>query len=212
MAECAGPDAERIRGDRAMLGAFVAGKQNGDMTMRNAIFASIGVALMLALAPPPAVAQSNPPPGAASAAAIPRTGAGAGSSAARTRHRNTLNRQRARRPQNMRATCASPHISRPPASSASSPEPRRHSVGRPGDDVSLRNHGLKEMDRRLGGRRLIEEFDHQREIDVEPQHVVRVNLAIGAKPATPLKTVTLSRRAGRAKPRGSPASSLCAVP
>jgi len=58
--------------------------------MRNAIFASIGVALVLALAPPPACAQSNPPPGAASAAAIPRTGASAGSNAARTRHRNTL--------------------------------------------------------------------------------------------------------------------------
>jgi hypothetical protein len=64
--------------------------------MRNAVFASIGVALMLALVAPPASAQSNPPPGAASAAAIPRTGAGAVSSAARTRHRNTLNRQRAR--------------------------------------------------------------------------------------------------------------------
>jgi len=48
--------------------------------------------------------------------------------------------------------------------------------------VSLNNHALKEVDRRLGRRRLIEEFDHQREIDVKPQHVVRVNLAIGAKP------------------------------
>ena len=38
--------------------------------MRNAIFASIGVAFVLALAPPPAYAQSNPPPGAAAAAAI----------------------------------------------------------------------------------------------------------------------------------------------
>ena len=47
--------------------------------MRNAVFASIGVLLVLALAAPPALAQSNPPPGAASAAAIPRTGAGAGS-------------------------------------------------------------------------------------------------------------------------------------
>jgi hypothetical protein len=64
--------------------------------MRNAFFASIGVAFVLALAPPPASAQSNPPPGAAAAAAIPRTGAAAGSSAARTRHRNTLNRHRAR--------------------------------------------------------------------------------------------------------------------
>lgn len=65
--------------------------------MRNAIFASVGVALMLALAPQPASAQSNPPPGAASAADIPRTGAGAASNAARTRHRNTLNRRRVRR-------------------------------------------------------------------------------------------------------------------
>ena len=65
-------------------------------TMRIATFASIGVALMLALASPPASAQSNPPPGAASAASIPRTGAGAGSNTARARHRNTLNRQRAR--------------------------------------------------------------------------------------------------------------------
>jgi hypothetical protein len=64
--------------------------------MRNAILATICAGLMLALSPPPASAQSNPPPGAASSAAIPRTGAGAGSSAARTRHRNTLNRQRAR--------------------------------------------------------------------------------------------------------------------
>ena len=31
--------------------------------MRNAIFAAIGVSLMLALAPPSARAQSNPPPG-----------------------------------------------------------------------------------------------------------------------------------------------------
>ena len=38
------------------------------------------------------------------------------------------------------------------------------------------------MDRSLSGRRLIEEFDHQGQIDTEPQHVVRVNLAIGAKP------------------------------
>ena len=78
------------------LRAVVADKQDGNLTMRNAILASIGVAFVLALAPPPASAQSNPPPGAAAAAAIPRTGAGAGSSAARTRHRNTLNRQRAR--------------------------------------------------------------------------------------------------------------------
>ena len=53
--------------------------------------------------------------------------------------------------------------------------------GRPGYDVSLNNHRLEEMDGRLGGRRLIEELDHQGEIDVKPQHVVRVNLAIGAK-------------------------------
>ena len=64
--------------------------------MRNAVFAWVGVAFLLALAAPPAPAQSNPPPGAVSAADIPRTGAGAGSNAARTRHRNTLNRQRAR--------------------------------------------------------------------------------------------------------------------
>jgi hypothetical protein len=37
------------------------------------------------------------------------------------------------------------------------------------------------MDRRLSGRRLIEELDHQGQIDVKPQHVVRVNHAIGAK-------------------------------
>ena len=47
--------------------------------------------------------------------------------------------------------------------------------------MSLRNHSLKQMDGRLRGRRLIEELDHQRKIDVEPQHVVRVNLAIGAE-------------------------------
>ena len=47
--------------------------------------------------------------------------------------------------------------------------------------MSLSNDSLKEMDRRLDGRRLIEEFDHQRQIDVKSQHVVRVNLAIGAK-------------------------------
>ncbi len=67
------------------------------MIMRKTIFAAIGVGFMLTLAPPSAFAQNNPPPGAASAAAaIPRTGAGAGSNAARMRHRNTLNRQRAR--------------------------------------------------------------------------------------------------------------------
>ena len=54
--------------------------------------------------------------------------------------------------------------------------------GRPGDDVSLSNHSLKELDRRRGSWRLIEEFDHQRQINAQPQHVVRVNLAIGAKP------------------------------
>ncbi len=59
---------------------------------------------------------------------------------------------------------------------------RAIAFGRPGYDVSLSNHRLKEMDRRLGGRRLIEEFDHQRQIDINSQHVVRVNLAIGAKP------------------------------
>jgi len=91
----AGLDDERIKGI-GQLGAVVAGNRNGDMTTRNAILASIGVALVFVLASPPASAQSNPPPGAAAAAAIPRTGAGAGSSAARTRHRNTLNRQRAR--------------------------------------------------------------------------------------------------------------------
>ena len=48
--------------------------------------------------------------------------------------------------------------------------------------MSLSNHSLEEVDRRLGGRRLIEEFDHQGPIDVESQHVVPVNLAIGAKP------------------------------
>ena len=64
--------------------------------MRKTLFDLIGVAFMLVFALPPAFAQSNPPPGAASAAAIPRTGAGAGSNAARTRHRNTVNRQRAR--------------------------------------------------------------------------------------------------------------------
>ena len=63
-------------------------------------------------------------------------------------------------------------------------------LGRPGDDVSLNNHALTEVDRRLGRRRLIEEFDHQREIDVKPKHVVRVNLAAAPNPATPLKTVT----------------------
>jgi hypothetical protein len=64
-------------------------------------------------------------------------------------------------------------------------------LGRPGDDVSLSNHSFKEMDRGLGGSGLIEELDHQRQIDVKSQHVVRMNLAIGApKPATPRKTVT----------------------
>ena len=53
--------------------------------------------------------------------------------------------------------------------------------GRPGDDVSLSNHSFKEMDRGLRGSGLVEELDHQGEIDVESQHVVRVNLAIGAK-------------------------------
>ena len=91
------PGRAGCKGNRAISVAVVAGKQSRDTKMRNAIFASVGVALMLALAPPPASAQSNPPPGAASAADIPRTGAGAGSNAARTRHRNTLNRQRARR-------------------------------------------------------------------------------------------------------------------
>ena len=47
------------------------------------------------------------------------------------------------------------------------------------------NHIVKEMDRRLGDSRLIEEFDHQWQIDSEPQHVVRVNLPIGAKPGDP---------------------------
>ena len=47
--------------------------------------------------------------------------------------------------------------------------------------MSLSNHSFKEMDRGLGGSRLIEELDHQGQIDVKSQHVVRVNLAIGAK-------------------------------
>lgn len=64
--------------------------------MLKRILASIPIALVLAFAPLSALAQSNPPPGAVSAAPIPRTGAGVGSNAARTRHRNTLNRQRAR--------------------------------------------------------------------------------------------------------------------
>ena len=34
----------------------------------------------------------------------------------------------------------------------------------------MNNHALTEVDRRLGRRRLIEEFDHQREIDVKPKH------------------------------------------
>jgi|HubBroStandDraft_6_1064221.scaffolds.fasta_scaffold1738218_1 hypothetical protein len=54
--------------------------------------------------------------------------------------------------------------------------------GRPGYDVSLGDHRLKEMDRRLSGWRLVEEFDHQGQIDVKPQHVVRVNLTISAEP------------------------------
>ncbi len=64
--------------------------------MRNRI-ASIGLAVSLALAPLAAFGQTGQPaaPGS-SASAIPRTGAGAGSHAARSRHRDTLNRQRAR--------------------------------------------------------------------------------------------------------------------
>jgi hypothetical protein len=56
--------------------------------------------------------------------------------------------------------------------------------------VSLGGHRLKEMDRRLSGWRLVEESDHQGQIDVKPQHVVRVNSPSAPNPATPLKTVT----------------------
>jgi hypothetical protein len=38
------------------------------------------------------------------------------------------------------------------------------------------------MDGRLRDLRLIEELDHQRQIDSETEHVIRVNLPIGAKP------------------------------
>jgi hypothetical protein len=53
--------------------------------------------------------------------------------------------------------------------------------------VSLGGHRLKEMDRRLSGWRLVEESDHQGQIDVKPQHVVRVNSPSAPNPATPLK-------------------------
>ena len=47
------------------------------------------------------------------------------------------------------------------------------------------NEAVHELDGRLGGLRLIEEFDHQGQSEIEPQQVVRVNLAVGAEAGDP---------------------------
>jgi hypothetical protein len=38
------------------------------------------------------------------------------------------------------------------------------------------------MERRLSDLRLIEELDHQREIDIEPKNIIRTNLTTCAEP------------------------------
>ena len=53
---------------------------------------------------------------------------------------------------------------------------------RPGYDVPSGNQILKQIDGRFRDRRLVEEFDHQGQIDSEPEQVVRVNLPACAKP------------------------------
>ena len=53
---------------------------------------------------------------------------------------------------------------------------------RPGYDVPSRNQILEQIEGRFHDRRLIEEFDHQGQIDSEPEEVVRVNLPACAKP------------------------------
>lgn len=47
------------------------------------------------------------------------------------------------------------------------------------------NEAADELDSRLGRLRLIEELDHQGQSEIEPQHVVRVNLAVSAKAGDP---------------------------
>jgi len=47
--------------------------------------------------------------------------------------------------------------------------------------VSSRNQIVKQVDGRLRDLPLIEEFDHQGQIDGEPKQVIRVNLPIGPK-------------------------------
>jgi hypothetical protein len=47
--------------------------------------------------------------------------------------------------------------------------------------VSSRNQIVEQVDGRLRDLRLIEEFDHQGQIDGEPKQVIRMNLPIGPK-------------------------------
>lgn len=88
-----------------------------------------------------------------------------------------------------RTRAPSPNDSEPiialPVREADSASLRRRAGGavtcrRPGYDVSSRNQIVDETDG-LRHRRLVEELDHQRQIDCEPQHIIRVNLSIGAK-------------------------------
>ena len=51
--------------------------------------------------------------------------------------------------------------------------------------MSSGNEAVNELDGRLGGFRLIEEFDHQGQSEIEPQQVVRVDLAVGAEAGDP---------------------------
>ena len=57
--------------------------------------------------------------------------------------------------------------------------------GGPGCDSPGGNQMIDEMDSRFRDRRLIEELNHQRQIDMEPQHIASVYLSVGAKPGDP---------------------------
>lgn len=48
--------------------------------------------------------------------------------------------------------------------------------------MSSGNHAVEQTDRRLGDPRLIEELDHERQIDIETKNVVRPGFAASAEP------------------------------
>ena len=51
--------------------------------------------------------------------------------------------------------------------------------------MSAGNQIVKQMDGCFRYLRLVEEFNHQWQVDSEPEHVIRVNLPIRAKPGDP---------------------------